>query len=88
MDTIRIKSLPGETKVLLSLIAIGIKGGDYYDAWKFVAQNCANGSSQIQGIEFDQDYSILPYSDTFRINIVIESIHILTARVLDVGNAL
>ena len=53
-DPIPIKSLPGGTKVLRSLIAPIIKEGDCSDAWKFVARHCANGSSHIKGIDFDQ----------------------------------
>ena len=47
-----IKSLPEGTKVLRSLIATSIKECYCYDAWKFVARHCANGSSQIKGIDF------------------------------------
>ena len=49
---IPIKSLPEGTKFPRSPIAPSIKECDYYDAWKFVAQKCANGSSQIEGIYF------------------------------------
>ena len=51
---IPIKSLPEGTKVLRSLIAPSIKEFDCSDAWKFVARHCANGSSHIKGIDFDQ----------------------------------
>ena len=51
---IPIKSLPEGTKVLRSLIASSIKEGDCSGAWKFVACHCANGSSYIKGIYFDQ----------------------------------
>ena len=68
---IPIKSLPEGTKVLHSLIAPSIKEGDCYDAWKFVARHCANGSSQIKGIDFDQSYSPVAHADSFIINIAI-----------------
>ena len=51
---ISIKFLPEGTKVLRSLIATIIKEGDCSDAWKFVARHCANGISQIKGIDFYQ----------------------------------
>ena len=54
---IRIKSLPEGKKVLCSLISTSIKEGDCSDSWKFVARHCANGSSHIKGIDFDQSYS-------------------------------
>ena len=53
-STIPIKYLPEGTKVLRSLIAPSIKEGECSDAWKFVARHCANGSSQIKVIDFDQ----------------------------------
>ena len=49
---IPIKPLPNLTKFLRSLISQIIKEGDCSDAWKFVALDCENGSSQIQGIYF------------------------------------
>ena len=48
------KSLTEGTKVLRSLVSPSMKEGDCYDAWKFVACHCANGSSHIKGIYFDQ----------------------------------
>ena len=85
--TIPIKFLPEGTKVLRSLIARSIKEGGCYDAWKFVACHCANGSSQIKDIDFDQSHSPVAHSDSFRINISIASMHRLTASILDVSNA-
>ena len=84
---ILIKSLPKVTKVLVSLIAYGIKEGDCFDAWKFVARNCANGSSYIYSVYFDQSYSPVAHADSLRINISIESMHRLASKVLDVSNA-
>ena len=83
---IPIKYLPEGTKILQSLIAPSIKEGDCYDACKFVARHCANGSSQIKGIDFDQSYSPVAHADSFRINIAIASIHRINARILDVSN--
>ena len=59
--------------------------GCYY-AWKFVACHCANMSSQIEGIDFDQPYSPIAHADSFRINISIADMYRLTARILDVSN--
>ena len=84
--TIPIKYPPEGTKVLRSLIAPSIKEGDCSDAWKFVARNCANGSSQIKGIYFDQPYSPVVHAESFRINIAISSMHRLTVRILYVSN--
>ena len=53
-DTIPIKPLSEGKKILRSLIATSIKEGDCSDAWKFVSHHCANGISQIKGIDFDQ----------------------------------
>ena len=61
---------------------------DRSDAWKNFARHCANGSSQIKGIYFDQSYSPVAHADSFRINIAIASMHRLTASILDVSNAL
>ena len=85
--TIPIKSLPEGTKVHHSLIFPSIQEGDCSDAWKFVAHHYANGSSQIKGIGFDQSYSPVAHADSLRMNIAIASIHILTARILDVSHA-
>ena len=83
---IPIKSLPEGTEVLRSLIAPSINEVDCSDAWKFIALHCANGSSQIKGIDFDQSYSPVAHAESFRINIAISSMHRLTARILDVSN--
>ena len=72
---IPIKSLLEGTKFLRSLIATRIKECDCYDAWKFGARHCANGSSKIQGIDFDQSYSTVAHADSFRINIAITYMH-------------
>ena len=53
----------------------------------FVEWHCANGNSQIKGIDFDQSYSPVAHADSFRINIAIIYMHRLTSRVLDVSNA-
>ena len=45
------------------------------------------GVSQIKVIYFYQSYSPLVHDDSFRTNIYIASMHILTARILDVSNA-
>ena len=83
---ILIKSLPERTKVLCSLIALSIEEGDCSDLWKFVTRHCANGSSQIKVIDFDQSYSPVVHADSLRINIDIGSMHRLTSRILDVSN--
>ena len=83
---IPIKSLPEGKKVLRPLIAPSIKEVDCSDAWKCVARHCANKSSQIKVIDFDQSYSPVANADSFRINISIASMHRLTARILDVSN--
>ena len=58
-----IKSLPEGTKVLRSLIATSIREGDCSNAWEFVACHCANGISQIKGIDFDQSYSLVAHAE-------------------------
>ena len=88
MDPIPIKSLPEGTKVLYSLIDTGTKEDNCSDACKLVAQKCINGSFQIQGIEFDEFYSPLAHSDSFRINISISDNHRLTASILYISNDL
>ena len=82
-----IKSRPEGTKVLHSLIAPSIKEGDCSDAWKLFARHCENGSSQNKGIDLDQSYSTVSHADSFRMNIDFASMHMLTARILDVSNA-
>ena len=62
--------------------------GNYSDAWKFVAHHCANGSSKIKGVDFDQSYSTKAHVDYFRINIAIVAIHRLAEQILDVSDAL
>ena len=52
-----------------------------------VARPCANGSSQIKGIDSDQSYSPVAHAHSFRINIAISYIHVLTAIISDVSNA-
>ena len=47
----------------------------------------ANGSSQTKGIDFDHSYSPMVHDDSFRINISIADMHILTARILDRSNS-
>ena len=86
MASIPIKYLPDGTKLLHYLIAPGIKEGDCYDAWKFIANHCANESYQTKGIEFDESYIPLAYAESFRIKISIAPIHRLTVSILDVSN--
>ena len=82
-----IKSLPEVKKFLRSLIDTSIKEGDFSDAWKLVSRHCPNGIYHIQGIDFDQSYSPVAHAESFRINIAIASMHIITTRILDVSNA-
>ena len=86
-DPIPIKSLPEGTKCLRSLIAPSIKECDCSDAWKFVALHCANGSSHIKGVYFDQSSIPVVHADSFRIKFSIASMHRLTDRILDVSNS-
>ena len=86
-DPIPIKSLLDVKKVIHSLIAPSIEEGDRYDAWKLVARHCVNGSSHIQGIDFDHSYSPVSHADSFRFNIGITAMHRLTASILDSINA-
>ena len=59
-----------------------------FDAWTFVALHCENGSSQIQGINFDQSYSPVAHADSFITKISIAAMHrLLAARILDISNA-
>ena len=51
------------------------------------SRHCANGSSHIKGVDFDKSYSPVAHSESFRINISVEYIHRLTARISDVSNA-
>ena len=86
-DPIPIKYLPGRKNILHSLIDTSIKEGDCYDKWKYFAFNCENGSSNIQGIDFDHSYSPVEDSDSFRTNISIADMHRFTAKILNVINA-
>ena len=79
---------PDVTKSLCYLIDTFIKECDCYDAQKLFAQHCGNGSSQIQGIDFYQYHITVANTESFRINIVIVAIHILTAITLDVFKSL
>ena len=85
--SIPIKYLFDGTKVLRSLIATSFKEGGFYDAWKFFAHQFENGSSHIQGIDFDQSCSPVAHYGALRINIYIEDMYWLAARILDVSNA-
>ena len=51
-----------------------------------ISLHCANGSSQIKVINFDQSKSPVEHADSFRINISIANMHRLTAMILDVSN--
>ena len=82
-----IKSLPEGKKVLCSLIDPGIREGDCYDTWKFVARHYANRSSCIKVIGFYQSLIPVEHSDSFRINIAVAAMNILTDRIFDVSNA-
>ena len=84
---IPIKYLPDVKKSLNSLISPSIKECYYSDAWKSVARHCSNGISHVQGIDFDQSYSLVAHSVSFRINITIVTMRRLTASILDISNA-
>ena len=85
---ITIKSFPGGKKFLRLLIVTNIKEDDYSDGCNFFLRHCENGSSNIKYIGFDQSYSSVAHADSFRINITIAALHILTTRIFDVSNAL
>ena len=82
------KYLPGGTKILCSLIDTSINESEFSGAWNIVALHCANGGFHIQGIDFDQSYSPVLYSDPFIINIVIMDMHRLTSSILYISNDL
>ena len=82
---IPINSLPDVTKFILYLVTTGIREGDFSYAWKFVVKHFSNGSSQIQGIGFDQSYNPVAYSDSLRIYISVTDMHRLTSKMLDVS---
>ena len=86
LDPITIKYLPELTKVLRSLINPIINECDCSDAWEFVTRHCANWSSQIKGIDFDQSYSPLAHYDSFRINISIKAMCRITTRIFYASN--
>ena len=50
------------------------------------ASHFANGSSHIQGIDFDQYYGPVEHEYSFQINIYISAMHRLTSIILDVRN--
>ena len=86
-DPIPINYLPEGKKFLCSLIDNSIKEGDCSYAWKFVARHCVNGSYKIKCIDLYQSYSPVAHADSFRINIAIEDMHIITSRIIYVSNA-
>ena len=51
---IPIKSLTEGTNVICLLIYNISKEGDCSDSWQFFSRHCANGGSQIKGIDFYQ----------------------------------
>ena len=83
---ILLKSSPDITKVLRSLIATRMKEGYCYDACNFVQFHCNNGSYLIQCIGFDQSYSIVVHSDSFKINIDINNMHRFIDMILNISN--
>ena len=88
LSNIPIKYLLEDTKVIRSLIDPSIKEGNCFDAWKFVARPFKNGSSQIQGIDFDQSYSPVAHVNSFKTKISIAAMHrLLSDRILGVSNA-
>ena len=82
-----IKYLPDGKKVLRLLISKSIKEGNCCYAWIFVVYHCVNGSSQVQGIDFDHYYSPVAHAESFRINISVEAMHRFIGRVVYVSNS-
>ena len=78
---------PWRKKFLHSLISNSNKEGGCSDAWKFVARHCANDSSHIKCIYFDQSYSPVAHTDPLISNIAITAIYRLTVIILDISNA-
>ena len=76
---------PKGTKVIRSPVTTSIKEGDCCDACKFVARQFSNGSYQNKGIYIDQSYSPVAHADSFRINIAIAAMHIITSSILYVS---
>ena len=51
-------------------------------------RKCENGNYHIQVIDFGQSYSTVTHYDSFMINTSISDMHRITARILDIINAL
>ena len=77
--------LPPGTRVLPSVLAPNIKEkGDHL--WAFVARHCANGSSQIKGIDYLYSYSPTASAFTIRLTLSFASSQGLIIGILDVVN--
>ena len=79
-DKLPTKYLPKGTKVLIYLIAPVIKRGSWSNFYPFTG-HCANGSSQVQGVDFDKYYIPVVYVDPFSINVAISEIHRIYGKV-------
>eukprot|EP00978_Attheya_sp_CCMP212_P001989 scaffold4105_cov47-Attheya_sp.AAC.2 len=75
---IPVKNLPSDTKILRSIINPNVKPTDVSGMWQFITRHCANGSSMIQGINFQESYSVVALASSVRITIAIS---------IDVNNA-
>ena len=72
--------------MIFLLIDPSIKEGDWYYAWKLFARHLVNGNYKIQGIDSYLSYNTVAHADSFRTNISIADMNILTARIFGVSN--
>jgi hypothetical protein len=84
---IPVKSLPSDTKILRSIINPNVKPTDVSGMWQFITRHCANGSSMIRGIDFQESYSAVALASSVRISISIAAAENMIMAIIDVKNA-
>jgi hypothetical protein len=81
-----VESIPKHVKILPSIIACSIKDHGE-DEWKLKSRHCANGSSQIKGLDFLHSYSPTASPASVRIQLAFAAHYRLILGLIDVANA-
>ena len=84
---IPIKSLPADTNILRFVLTFKIKDTDITNTYNLTSRLCANGSTQVQGEDYQTSYSPVSDGNYIRIIIAIAFYCRYIVRIIDIYNA-
>ena len=82
-----IEDVPKGISILSSKVAYKVKNIDSPNMYDLYSRHCANGSVQIQGIDFDSSYAAIVTTDSIRICVAFGASRNMLVFSIDIGNA-